>query len=296
MYPMISSLAGAISNIIINPILIFGLLGAPKLGVTGAAIGTIMAQFISMSVAVFFLLTKKHEVKVSFKNFKINWTTIKDIYAVGLPSIIMQSIGSVMILGLNSILISFSEAAVAVLGVYYRLQSIVFMPVFGLNQGTMPILGYNFGARKKDRLMHAFKLSLKTAVIIMAIGFVVFQLFPLQLLNLFSASQEMLDIGVSALRIISTCFIFAGVGIMASTLFQATAHGILSSIVSLLRQLILLLPLAWILARTLGLDYVWFAFPMAELFSLVASLLFLRYIYRKEIKHMGTQQDATHDE
>lgn len=286
-YPMISSLVGAICNVIINPILIFGLLGAPKLGVTGAAIGTIIAQFLSMSVGLFLLLTKKHEVKISFKNFRINWSTLKNIYSVGLPSIIMQSIGSVMLVGLNGILISFSEAAVAVLGVYYRLQSIIFMPVFGLTQGAMPIFGYNFGAKKKDRLMHAFKLSLITAVIIMAIGLLVFQLFPIPLLKIFSASPEMIDIGVRALRSISISFMFSAVGIMASTMFQATGHGILSSIVSLLRQLILLLPLAWILARTVGLDYIWFSFPMAEISSLIASLLFLRYIYKKEIKDLG---------
>ncbi|MGI6731348.1 MAG: MATE family efflux transporter [Anaerovoracaceae bacterium] len=288
-YPMISSLSGAISNIIINPILIFGLLGAPKLGVTGAAIGTVIAQCISMSVGLFFLFKKKHDVKINFKNFKIDWVTLKNIYAVGLPSIIMQSISSVMILGLNSILISFSEAAVAVLGIYYRLQSIIFMPVFGLNQGTMPVMGYNFGARKKDRLIQAFKLALITAIIIMAIGLVMFQVFPIPLLKLFSASPEMIEIGVIALRTISTSFIFAAVGIIASTLFQATAHGILSSIVSLLRQLILLLPLAWVLSRTMGLNYVWLAFPMSEVFSLMASLFFLQYIYKKEIKHLGDE-------
>lgn len=285
-FPMMCNILGAVSNIILNPILIFGLLGAPKMGVMGSAVATIIAQFLAMSMGLVLLFAYKHEVHINLKNFKIDWMTLKNIYAVGLPSIIMQSISSVMIFGLNSILISFSESAVAVLGVYYRLQSIIFMPVFGLMQGAMPIFGYNFGARNKDRLMHAFKLSMKIALIIMIIGMIIFQLFPIPLLKLFSASEEMIDIGVRALRIISTCFIFAAIGIMTSTLFQAINHGVLSAIVSLLRQLLLILPTAWLLARFFGLDYVWFAFPLAESFSLLASLLFFRYIYINEIKEL----------
>lgn len=285
-FPMMCNILGAVSNIILNPILIFGLLGAPKMGVVGSAVATIIAQFLAMSMGLVLLFAYKHEVHINLKNFKIDWMTLKNIYAVGLPSIIMQSISSVMIFGLNSILISFSESAVAVLGVYYRLQSIIFMPVFGLMQGAMPIFGYNFGARNKDRLMHAFKLSMKIALVIMIIGMIIFQLFPIPLLKLFSASEEMIDIGVRALRIISTCFIFAAIGIMTSTLFQAINHGVLSAIVSLLRQLLLILPTAWLLARFFGLDYVWFAFPLAESFSLLASLLFFRYIYINEINEL----------
>lgn len=285
-FPMISSITGALANVIINPILIFGLLGAPRLGMPGSATGTIIAQFLSMSIGLLLLFGKKHEIQISFKAFKPDWGVIKNIYAVGIPSIIMQSIGSVMLIGLNGILISFSEAAVAVLGIYFRIQSLIFMPVFGLTQGAMPIFGYNYGARNKERLIEAFKLALKVAVLIMIVGIIIFQLFPVQLLNLFSASPEMIDIGVRALRIISTCFVFSAIGIIASTMFQATGHGLLSSIVSVLRQLVLILPLAWILGRLFGLSYIWMSFPMAELFSLAASLFFLRYIYQKDIKNL----------
>ena len=287
--PMICSLIGAAVNIALDPILIFGLLGAPKMGVAGAAAATVIGQFLAMCLGLLFLFTKKHDVKISFKGFRINWTSVKNIYQVGLPAIIMQAMSAVMLVGFNIILISFSEAAVAVLGVYFRLQSFIFMPVFGLVQGSMPIFGYNYGAKNKERLIHAFKLALKTSIIIMAIGTIIFQVFPVPLLKLFSASTEMISIGVWALRSISTCFIFAAIGIIASTMFQAMGHGTLSLIVSLLRQLVLALPLAFILARFAGLDYVWFAFPMAELFALVASVLFLRYIFKKEINHLGEE-------
>lgn len=285
--PMISSLIGAIVNIILNPILVLGCLGAPRMGVAGSAIATIIGQFLAMTLGLFFLLTKKHEIKISFHDFNINWKILKNIYSVGFPSIIMQSIGSVMILGLNWILIGFSEAAVAVLGVYFRLQSFIFMPVFGLTQGSLPIFGYNYGARNKERLIKAFIMSLKIAITIMAVGLLIFQFLPVPLLKMFSASPAMIHIGVRALRMISTCFILAAIGIMSSTFFQATGHGTLSLYVSLLRQIILILPLAWLLAHYAGLDYVWLAFPMAELFAMTASVYFLRYIYNKEIKDLG---------
>jgi putative MATE family efflux protein len=290
MLPMVSSLAGAITNIILDPILIFGLFGAPKMGVEGAAVATVLGQFLSMCLGLFFLFSRKHDVKISFQKFRISWMTLRNIYSVGFPSIIMQSIGSVMLVGLNAILIRFSEAAVAVLGAYFRLSSFILMPVFGLTQGCMPIFGYNYGAKNKERLMKAFKLSLMTAVIIMAFGTAIFQIFPVPMLKLFSASPEMIRIGAGALRIISSCFVFAAFGIMSATFFQATGHGTLSLYVSLLRQIILILPLAWLLARFAGLDHVWLAFPLAELFSLTASALFLRYIYNKEIRELGDGQ------
>jgi putative MATE family efflux protein len=285
--PMICSLVGATTNIILDPILIFGLLGAPEMGVTGAAVATVIGQFIGMSLCLFFLFFKEHEVKINLRNFRIDWLVLKDIYSVGLPSIVMQSIGSVMLIGLNAILIAFSEAAVAVLGVYFRLQSFIFMPVFGLVQGLMPIMGYNYGAKNKKRLMEAFKLGLKMAIIIMLIGMIIFQIFPVQMLKLFSASPEMLRIGTNALRIISTCFVFAAIGIIASTLFQAMGYGFFSLFISVLRQIVIILPLAWIFARFTEVAYVWLAFPLAELFSLTASILLLRYIYNKEIKNLG---------
>lgn len=285
--PMISGLTGAICNVILDPILIFGLLGAPKLGVVGAAIGTVISQCIAMILGLIFLLGRKHEVVIQLKGFKLNGQVLKNIYSVGLPSILMQSIGSIMIFGLNAILITFSNAAVAVLGIYFRLQSFIFMPVFGLSQGAMPIFGYNYGAKKKERLVQGFKITLVTAIGIMAIGVILFQTIPGPLLKMFNASPEMLHIGIRALRTISLCFVFSAIGIICSTLFQATGHGVLSLYVSLLRQLILILPLAWLLARFSGLDAVWFSFPMAEIFSLTATILFFRYIYKKEIKHLG---------
>ena len=289
--PMISSLTGAIVNIILNPILILGLFGAPKMGVAGSATATIIGQFLSMTLGLIFLFTKKHDVKISLRGFRINWQILKNIYGVGLPSIVMQAMSSFMLVGLNAILIGFSEAAVAVLGIYYRLQSFIFMPVFGLTQGAMPILGYNFGARNKKRLMDAFTSALKIAVLIMTAGLILFQLFPVPMLKLFNATPEMFEIGIRALRIISTCFIFAAFGIICSTLFQATGHGTLSLYVSMLRQIVLILPLAWLLAHFAGLEFVWFSFPLAELFSLGASLLFLRYIYNKEIRHLEKKEE-----
>lgn len=287
--PMIAALTGATINIILNPILIFGLFGAPRLGVAGSATASVIGQFIGMSIVLFFVLTKSHEVKISLKGFRVDLKTLKNIYSVGFPAIIMQSIGSVMLVGFNAILISFSDAAVAVLGIYFRLQSIIFMPVFGLSQGSMPIFGYNYGARNKQRLIQAFKIALKTAICIMAAGLLLFQLFPVPLLKMFNATPEMIHIGVAALRMISTCFIFAAIGIISSTMFQATGHGTLSLYVSLLRQIILILPLAWILAKFAGVYYVWLAFPMAEFFSLAASLFFLKHIYNKEIKCLDTK-------
>lgn len=293
--PMISSLTGAIINICLNPILILGLFGAPKMGVAGSATASIIGQFISMILGLTFLFRIKHEVKISFRDFHINWSVLRNIYGVGFPSIIMQSLASVMLLGLNAILITFSEAAVAVLGVYYRLQSFIFMPVFGLTQGALPIFGYNYGAKNKKRLIKAFKMALKIAIIIMTVGLILFQLLPVPLLKMFSASPEMIQIGVRALRMISSCFVFAAIGIISSVFFQATGHGTLSLYVSLLRQIILILPLAWLLAHFTGLDYVWMAFPLAELFSLTASIYFLRYIYKKEIKNLGVQPEVLPD-
>ncbi len=220
------------------------------------------------------------------RNFRINKMTLKNIYAVGLPAIIMQSVASLMIAGLNGILIKFSDAAVAVLGVYFRLQSFVFMPVFGMTQGVMPIMGYNYGAREKDRLLKTFKISFLSALTLMTIGLMIFQIFAPAFMVLFNASPEMEEIGIRALRIISVCFLPAAFGIMSSTLFQATGHGILSLIVSLLRQLILILPLAFILSKIGGLGYFWYAFPLAEFLSLISSSFFLNYLYNKEIKKM----------
>ncbi|MBO5666497.1 MAG: MATE family efflux transporter [Firmicutes bacterium] len=288
-YPMIGNIAGAVTNIILDPIMIFGLFGFPALGVAGAAIATICGQFLGMSINLFFLFKKKHQVHIHLKGFRPNMESIRNIYSVGLPSIAMQSIGSVMNVGMNAILIGFSGAAVAVFGIYFKLQSFIFMPVFGLNQGLMPILGFNFGARDRHRTMHALKLGIASAAAIMGVGLIIFQTMPKTLLGLFDPSAEMIDIGTRALRTISLCFLPAAVGIMTGTLFQATNHGFLSLIVSLLRQLILILPLAFILAKIGGLELVWYAFPLAEIFALIMSLFFTKWIYTHQIKPLDDE-------
>jgi len=284
--PMLISLTGAIVNIVLDPILIFGLLGAPELGITGAAIATVIGQACSFSVAVYIVHTKEHIVHIKLRGFKMDWNVVKDIYAVGLPSIFMQSIGSIMLFGYNAILIA-SETAVAVLGVYFRLQSFIFMPVFGLNQGTMPILGYNFGARNKARLLKTYKLSLIVAGTIMACGFVLFQTCPELLLKLFGANAEMMEMGVPALRLISICFIPAAFGIMTGTLFQATGHGVYSLLVSMIRQLAGILPIAYFLYHAFGVSVSWASFPLAEILGLGVSVIMLSRLYKKEIKTLG---------
>ena len=256
------------------------------MGVAGAAIATVIGQVCGMTMGAFITFKGDHLVKLTVKGFKIDWKIVADIYKVGLPSIVMQSIGSVMIIFYNKILVDFSTTAVAVLGVYFKIQSFVFMPVFGLNQGAMPIMGYNYGARDKDRLMQAYKEALKIAVIVMALGVLIFQLIPSQLLQMFKASDEMLRIGVPALRIISLCFIPAAFGIITGTLFQGTGHGVYSLLCSVIRQLIGILPLAYILIRIGGVTLSWASFPLAEILGLTYSAIMLRHLYKKEIVNM----------
>ena len=281
--PMICSLTGAVINIIFDPILIFGLLGFPALGVAGAALATVFGQLCSLIVSSYILIKKDHLVTIQLKGFRIDWRIVADIYKVGFPSIIMQAIGSVMLIFYNMILVAYSTTAVAVLGVYYKIQSFVFMPVFGLNQGTMPIIGFNYGARNKERLMAAYKYGLKIAVVVMAAGTVLFQLIPEVLLSMFDASEDMYEIGVPALRIISLCFIPAAFGILNSTVFQGTGHGVLSLFASLLRQLVGILPLAYILIRIGGVTLSWASFPLAELIGLTYSIIMFKRLYKKEI-------------
>ena len=283
-YTMITQGIGAIINIIFDPILIFGLLGFPKMGVAGAAAATVFGQIVAFILAVIINHVKNHEIKLSVKQMKPNLKLIKEIYSVGLPSIIMASIGSVMTFGMNKILIAFSSTATAVFGVYFKLQSFVFMPVFGLNNGMVPIIAFNYGAKKPDRITKTLKLSIMYAVIIMFVGFVVFMAIPDKLLAIFEASDYMLKIGEPALRIISTSFLLAGYAIVCSSMFQALGHGMLSLYVSVIRQLVILLPVAFLLSLTDNLDYVWIAFPIAEIVSFVFSSIFLRHIYKKEIK------------
>lgn len=285
MYSMVIQLVGAIINIILDPIMIFGLLGCPKMGISGAALATVTGQIFSMLLAIYLVFTKSKIIKISFKNFKLRFKIIKDIYAVGIPSMIMQAIGSVLNTCLNGILITFSNEAVAVLGIYYKLQSFVFMPVFGLTHGVMPIMGYNYGARNKKRLLSALKVGIIIATIIMTAGTILFWVIPDVLLKIFNANDEVLRVGVIALRSISLSFIPAALGIMMSTLFQAVGMGGKSLLVSVLRQLIIILPVSYLLSK-IGLDYFWLAFAIAEVFSFVASIIIFLDIKKKHIDNL----------
>lgn len=294
--PMICSIAGAAVNIVLDPVLIFGMGPFPEMGVTGAAVATVAGQMISMILGQIVLFNGNHTVKVKLFGWKFNGRIVKDIYAVGAPAILMQSIASVMQFGMNIILGGLSETAVAVMGVYGRLQSFIFMPVFGLNQGVLPIMGYNYGARNRKRLMETFKKGFAIAFIIMFIGLIIFQTLPKELLSIFNSqnSQDMFDIGIPALRTISICFLPASFGIMASSIFQATGHGFLSLWGSLIRQLVGILPLAWIFAMVDGLELVWFAFPLAEILGTLYFAFALRRLYRKEIRRMDILQENTY--
>ena len=279
-YPMITMIIGALVNTIVDPILIFGLLGAPKLGVTGAAISTVFAQFVSMSVGIYFIKRKNTGLKVNLLDLKIDFKIVKEIYKVGAPSIIMQSLSSVMLFGINIILAAFSSTAVAVMGIYGRLQMFIFMPVFGINQGALPIMGYNFGAKSKKRLMDTYKLANIGAFTIMSVGLLIMQIFPDLLLKMFNASPEMYEIGIKALRSISWCFLPAGYGIITAGMMQATGYGFSSMWGSIIRQFVGILPLAYIFGKIGGLDLVWWAFPSAEILGLLYYMMFM-YILNK---------------
>ena len=286
-YTMITQMVGAVINIILDPILIFGLFGMPKMGVIGAAVATVAGQIIAAIVSLIFNLTKNKEVNMSFKGFKPDMDIIKQIYKVGVPSIIMQSIGSIMTYGMNQILIAFSTTATAVFGVYFKLQSFVFMPIFGLNNGMVPIVAYNYGAQKRRRLLKTVKLSVAYAVGIMTIGLLIFQLIPDKLFLLFDASEQMLKMGVPALRIISIHFPLAGICIVCGSLFQALGNAVYSMINSICRQIVVLLPAAYLLAQLGNVNYVWWSLPIAELMSLTMTMIFLVKINKDIISKIG---------
>lgn len=290
LYNMITQGTGAIINIILDPILIFGLFGFPRLEVAGAAIATIIGQLIAVSMSIFFNHKKNHEIEISLRKFRPHRKTISTIYAVGIPSIIMQAIGSVMTFGMNKILLMFSSTAAAVFGVYFKLQSFIFMPVFGLNNGMIPIIAYNYGAKNKKRIMDTTILSVIIAVGIMIVGLIIFQTCTAFLFtNLFDASEQMLEIGVPALRIISLSFLFAGYCIIIGSVFQALGNGVYSLIVSAARQLVVILPVAFFFAKFFGLHMVWWAIPIAELVSVTLSTLLLKRIYRLKIRPMQVE-------
>lgn len=288
-YVMITHVVGAIVNTILDPIMIFGLLGFPALGVKGAAIATVIGQTCGFLAAVWFNLRKNHEVIISFKKFRPDLEIIKRIYSVGIPSTLMISIGSIMNYFLNKILLSFTETASAVFGAYFRIQSFVGMPIIGMNQALIPIVAYNFGARKKERLLKAVQLCIAFAVSFTLAGLMLFQLLPDKILMLFNASENMLAIGIPALRIISISFIFMGFCIIAGGVFQALSRGVLSLSVSVIRQLVVLLPAAYLLSLTGSVNAVWWAFPIAETASVIFSAVFLRQVYRRQIMKLDQE-------
>ena len=296
--PMCQGLAGAIINIILDPLMIFGIGPFPEMGVRGAALATVIGQIFGMLIGLWGVFKHQKVLNVDMRAFKWRLQTVKDIYRVGLPGIVMQSVVSVMTAGLNAILIGFSQTAVNVLAVYFKLQTFVFMPVFGLNQGALPVMGYNYGARNKQRLFGAYKIALSTAVVIMVIGLVLFQLFAEQMLMMFvdrtdaAAIEDMLTVGVPALKIISLSFIGAAFGIINSTLFQATARGLNSLIVSVCRQLVIILPVAWLLGKWFGLGAIWYSFPIAEVASFLISYALLWREYQTELRYLGAEKEA----
>ena len=280
-YSMITQLTGAITNIILDPILIFGLLGFPKLGIAGAAWATVIGQCVGAVVAVMLNHFKNPEVHLRLRHIRPNGRLMGEITAISIPSIIMSCISSLTCFVMNMILIAYSSTAVAVFGVYFKLQSFVFMPVFGLNNGMVPIIAYNYGAQKPERIHKTIRLGMAYAVAIMVVGLLVFQLIPKELLRMFDASDAMLEIGAPALRIMSLAFVFAGIGIVSGSSCQAFGYSVYSMLISIARQIVVLIPAAYLLSLTGVLRSIWFAFPIAEIFSLILSLFFLRTTLKK---------------
>ena len=280
-YSMITQLTGAITNIILDPILIFGLLGFPKLGIAGAAWATVIGQCVGAVVAVMLNHFKNPEVHLRLRHIRPNGRLMGEITAISIPSIIMSCISSLTCFVMNMILIAYSSTAVAVFGVYFKLQSFVFMPVFGLNNGMVPIIAYNYGAQKPERIHKTIRLGMVYAVAIMVVGLLVFQLIPKELLLMFDASDAMLEIGAPALRIMSLAFVFAGIGIVSGSSCQAFGYSVYSMLISIARQIVVLIPAAYLLSLTGVLRSIWFAFPIAEIFSLILSLFFLRTTLKK---------------
>ncbi len=280
-YTLITQGVGAIVNIILDPILIFGLLGLPRLELLGAALATVSGQFVAAGLALYFNLRKNHEIKFNYKNMIPTKWVLDQVYRVAIPSILMVSIGSVMMFFINRILAVFTTTAIAVFGVYFKLQSFIFMPIFGMNNGMVPIVAYNYGARKRERIIQTIRCAALYASFIMLAGFLVFQIFPSHLLHWFEASDVMIDIGVPALRIISFSFLVAGFNIICASVYQALGNGVYSLTVSAIRQLILLVPVAYLLSYFQVLDYIWLAFPISEVCGSLLCIFFLRKILKK---------------
>ena len=287
-FAMTTQLIGAVTNIVLDPIFIFGLFGVPRMEAAGAAVATVIGQFVGAAAALTLHFLYNKDVHISLRGFRPNGKTIRRIYQVGIPSIAMNAIGSVMTFGMNAILITFSSTAVAIFGVYFKLQSFVFMPVFGLNNGMVPIVSYNYGARKPERILGTKRLAAIYAVGIMVLGFLAGQFLPGVMLGIFNASPDMLNIGVVALRIISVSFLLAGFNVISSAYFQALGHGVLALWVSVIRQLVVLLPTGWLLSLAGRLELVWWSFPIAEVVAFILCVIFQRVCYNKIIRPMRT--------
>ena len=287
-FNMITQSVGAIINIILDPILIFGLFGAPKLGIAGAAIATVAGQIIAMILSFIFNMKYNEDVDIRFGThiFIPDFGIIKQIYKVGIPSIAMQAMSTLMILGLNKILVTYSDMAVNVLGIYYKLQSFVFMPIFGLNNGMTPIVAFNYGAKNKDRIVKVLKYSLIASIVIMVIGTAIFWLFPKELMMLFNPNEEMMKLGIPALRICSLCFILAAFDVMAIATFQSLGNGMYALYASFLRQLVLIIPLAYVLSNMFGLEAVWYSIPLAELGCAFFDIYLMKKIYKQKIANL----------
>ncbi|MBQ2467424.1 MAG: MATE family efflux transporter [Lachnospiraceae bacterium] len=284
-YSMITQIVGAVINVILDPMLIFGIGPFPKMGVAGAAIATIFGQTVGTILAIYFNIHFNKELHLDMRKYRLSGEIVGHIYSIGAPSIVMVAIGSIMNFGLNKILLWVSgSTAAAVFGVYFKLQSFIFMPIFGLNNGMIPIVAYNYGAAKPDRIKRTIFLAGRAAVMIMAVVTVLFWVFPEFFLGLFSASENMMAMGVVALRIISVHFMIAGISIICSSALQALGHGFFSMITSIVRQLVVLLPAAFILAYLGGINAVWWAFPIAEVFSLILAFSFLRFVMGRDIQ------------
>ncbi len=291
-FAMTTQLIGALTNIVLDPIFIFGLFGVPRLEAAGAAVATVIGQFVGATAALTLHFLYNKDVHISLRGFRPAPRTILRIYQVGIPSIAMNAIGSVMTFGMNAILTAYSSTAVAVFGVYFKLQSFVFMPVFGLNNGMVPIVSYNYGARKPERILGTKRLAAIYAVGIMVLGFLAGQFLPGVMLSIFNASPDMLSLGTVALRIISISFLMAGFNVISSAYFQALGHGVLALWVSVIRQLVVLLPTAWLLSLAGRVDVVWWAFPIAEVVAFLLCIIFQRVCYNKIIRPMRTAAAA----
>lgn len=291
-FPMVSHLIGAISNIILDPLFIFGFGPFPEMGAKGAAVATVLGQWFAMAFLVIVVLVKKFAIRFSFRKFRLSFRIIREIYVVSISGIVMQAIGAVLLAGMN-LIIKMSPApadintnAQTIYGVYYKIQSFVFMPVFGLNQGVSPIIGYNYGAKLRKRMMSALKIALVIATIIMGTGTIIFQVFPKQIFNMFNASYELSVMAVSAMKKISLCYLPASIGVVMTALFQSVGKGFRSLLMSVLRQLVLILPIAFVLSK-ISIDAMWFAFPIAELGCTILALIFFFNLNKKDFKKLN---------